>query len=67
MVPVVLGVVLGLAALAALGWFLWRRNKRKKQAAMVPELEDSNKDKPGHYGPVGELPGVTCRMENEYR
>lgn len=66
-VPVVLGVVLGLAALAALGWFLWRRNKRKKQAAMVPELEDSNKDKPGHYGPVGELPGVTCRMETEYR
>ncbi|KAK1830442.1 hypothetical protein QBC39DRAFT_112543 [Podospora conica] len=32
-VPVALGVLLGLAALAGLGWFLWRRSKKKKAVA----------------------------------
>lgn len=57
-VPVVLGVVLGLVALGSLGWFVWKRNKkrRKRRAEMVPELDDGDKDQLGHYGVVGELP-----------
>lgn len=56
-VPVVLGVVLGLVAFGALGWFLWRRNKKRKErrAEMVPELGDGDKDKVGQFGSVGEL------------
>jgi len=50
--------VLGLVVLAALGWFLWRRNKKRKktQAGMKPEPEESYKDMADHYGVVGELP-----------
>lgn len=57
-VPVVLGVVLGLVAFGALGWFLWRRNKKRKErrAEMVPELGDGDQDKVGQFGSVGELP-----------
>jgi LPXTG-motif cell wall-anchored protein len=59
-VPVVLGVVLGLVLLAALGWFLWRRNKKGKktrtQAGMEQEPEESYRDKADHYGVVVELP-----------
>ena len=54
--PVVLGVVLGLVVLAGLGWFLWRKNKKKKQAGMVPGQEKGHKDEPGHYEGIGELP-----------